>query len=101
HVLQSHPLSSPTRRSSDLDELLICLQREDVDNLLRFGGRHNLTECRHHVLDAYYRQDGPRPQALPPLLRLNLLKLPLEDGTEERSEEHTSELQSRENLVCR
>src|SRR5690606_41214080 len=83
-----HPHSFPTRRSSDLDAALV------------------LPRSRRQPAD---RRRGIRPPPGPPDRRLT----PQEEGrrvlwsrgrhVEEllRSEEHTSELQSRENLVCR
>src|SRR5690606_41621368 len=79
--------SSPTRRSSDLEEDRRLACREHVDEIvealkrvgqfrLRAGAREpQLAEVAHHDIGAAVEQT--------------------------RSEEHTSELQSRENLVCR
>src|SRR5690606_35190463 len=64
------------------------------------------------IQDQLQAQDGhvvpdpaiPAQEGLPQLRLLIPVKDPLEEGNEgpgERSEEHTSELQSRENLVCR
>src|SRR5690606_41217892 len=53
----------------------------------RFRKRHRLKECNHH--------GGVRTW----LTRKNHTMYRLQKGS--RSEEHTSELQSRENLVCR
>src|SRR5690606_41566301 len=79
-----YPPSFPTRRSSDL-ELTVLLQRlQDVLEV--------------HQADAT-GQAGlaiPRRQAVTYGLELRIGR-----GALARSEEHTSELQSRENLVCR
>src|SRR2546430_8944101 len=49
------------------------------------------------------RRDAERQRGLldPPRDRARWLAAVLERGVEERSEEHTSELQSQSNLVCR
>src|SRR5690606_42086631 len=81
--------SFPTRRSSDLALLQVILEPtpQRLVNLLRFFRQY---------------KDG---QTVVPALRLfgfvercPWVRLP---GFRQRSEEHTSELQSRENLVCR
>src|SRR5690606_42020614 len=73
--------SFPTRRSSDLGHHVRALPAGVVP-----GDRHRALRrgwCARH------RHQQP---AVPPLRR---------DAVGRRSEEHTSELQSRENLVCR
>src|SRR5690606_41629050 len=87
-------LSFPTRRSSDLalsksprhpPRSGICrAEREGADRLTR--ARRSLhRSLRRFLRDTPRRGRSLHPQAYPP----------------QRSEEHTSELQSRENLVCR
>src|SRR5690606_41507835 len=87
--------SVPTRRSSDLGyeaahyevsmrmaelDLLPAVRAADTDTLLVADG----TSCRHQIRDGTGREAIHVARVL-----------------ERRSEEHTSELQSRENLVCR
>src|SRR5690606_41637193 len=74
--------SFPTRRSSDLGDVYRLVG--EVDQVP--GGEQRLI-FGHAVTDAVIGQ--ARDQ--------NIIAL----GVEMRSEEHTSELQSRENLVCR
>src|SRR5690606_40065209 len=86
--------SFPTRRSSDLEllELLRILEEGDdlLDLVLRLVDAGDVRE-RHLVL----RLAEQLRAALAEAHRLAAARLEL------RSEEHTSELQSRENLVCR
>src|SRR5690606_41564395 len=89
--------SFPTRRSSDLDvyrRLLEKLEEArralggqvfDVLGKLQFEGK----PLRELLIEAI--RYGERPE----------VRARLEKAVESRSEEHTSELQSRENLVCR
>src|SRR5690606_40036494 len=87
--------SFPTRRSSDL------LRRACLTPLLRVGDRGCQTSPLDEVLDLYLSlgalvtslDDDARTAAPVGVLHLRLHA--------RRSEEHTSELQSRENLVCR
>src|SRR5690606_40646653 len=85
-----HP-SFPTRRSSDLAVLWGVLRG-------RAGERER--RCQRMAIRVVIADDHP-------LLRQGLVKiLSMEPDMEvvaeaQRSEEHTSELQSRENLVCR
>src|SRR5690606_42056896 len=79
--------SFPTRRSSDLPpgHRALPLRSGEGGVLLRRGrGRDDLPRRRRHPRD--------RGRALPE---------PAAPRERRRSEEHTSELQSRENLVCR
>src|SRR5690606_39302053 len=95
---QPHAPPFPTRRSSDLQVLqrtptlvhaaaAAVHQLVEVLPILREGGRatgqaqRHLGLHLHHVQLLAHRGVGP--------------------AQEHRSEEHTSELQSRENLVCR
>src|SRR5690606_39556562 len=88
------------------DALPICSSPEPTVDLLR-PARPLQTVW---VLPAARRRPPPsaRPRPAAPPLRHCALPLPprrdlspLKDGAYARSEEHTSELQSRENLVCR
>src|SRR5690606_41951455 len=78
--------SFPTRRSSDLDEAAL---------LRLLGGEHVTAE------DQGGRPLLPDPLAHPPEVSTAGMDADVEEARVERSEEHTSELQSRENLVCR
>src|SRR5690606_40347004 len=96
---RNHPdlLSSPTRRSSDLlaladhDKLELQHLPHQVQIVLDAHGREADDGSGTHVavpkIVAPSRREAPDRATLEHLLR--------------RSEEHTSELQSRENLVCR
>src|SRR5690606_39907268 len=83
------PLSFPTRRSSDL-RLFTALRPARAAPVARAGWRAMKAGRRVKVtgLHNWLFSIGPRfvPRAVVPRIR---------------SEEHTSELQSRENLVCR
>src|SRR5690606_41418057 len=94
------PHSFPTRRSSDLDTsdaalvlaaLTTMLARAPALTAIDLGanskGRNDLDAALAVVIAA-----GPWP---------HLQALSLHCTRHHRSEEHTSELQSRENLVCR
>src|SRR5690606_40810679 len=86
--------SYPTRRSSDLHaagEGGLDLAARDPGNraaqdLRRIGRR--VQHQRQQGAEPGLTEEGPQPDAL-------------QRRAELRSEEHTSELQSRENLVCR
>src|SRR5690606_40803066 len=91
--------SFPTRRSSDLrvDERLFFLQIRRRETLMQ---------------KEKYRLQLPGPTPIPPRVQLAMSRPMIghrdpdcaqlvQDLSERRSEEHTSELQSRENLVCR
>src|SRR5690606_40278266 len=87
--------SFPTRRSSDLDDvhadgsgLQVVVQREEELAAYRF--RHRL--CRARIESDTTPRAGSVFFPTQPPVRLTFGR---------RSEEHTSELQSRENLVCR
>src|SRR5690606_41486353 len=83
--------SFPTRRSSDLGIIVYIYNIRDArkDAIAREEGRKKPTLLKG-MLDFY---DGGFPyfMIIPGLIMLVFI----------RSEEHTSELQSRENLVCR
>src|SRR5690606_41340687 len=96
-VLDLH--SFPTRRSSDLFHFL----RQGLGRNLGFRG---LPRGGHDLDSGTFREIDTLPN-LPGEYGLVLLPHHIEIGQgtfvegPERSEEHTSELQSRENLVCR
>src|SRR5690606_41840133 len=85
--------SSPTRRSSDLlaEHLLPLVGRDAAYEELPVVGR----QVRCHVLDELARLDAKL------LLPRDVEVTGAGHARQQRSEEHTSELQSRENLVCR
>src|SRR5690606_41202550 len=89
-----HPF--PTRRSSDLSLLVESWRatrgRRDSSDVGSCGGMRCVDGMRAHGADVA-RHRGETEQ------RWRLCRVLLE--LSERSEEHTSELQSRENLVCR
>src|SRR5690606_39282284 len=95
--LVPHALHSfPTLRSSDL--LSIHLDRDLVpldDNVLR----EPLVVFSRRFTKVFQRVYTPRPAPI----RMRVVNLYFNTllGPSFRSEEHTSELQSRENLVCR
>src|SRR5690606_40740611 len=89
------PASVPTRRSSDLK-----LAAMDVQVLLPLKDQITWLDFAHgEVKDQHLEAIGQ----LTSLSRPNLSNNTLTDAgiKQLRSEEHTSELQSRENLVCR
>src|SRR5690606_41239608 len=81
----------PTRRSSDL--------QLGLDALVLGDAAHPPGDAAEHQRDRCDGRDGRREHPLASTLA-QLLAVPGERELE-RSEEHTSELQSRENLVCR
>src|SRR5690606_41073650 len=92
--------SFPTRRSSDLVEFVVNddhLLRRQLEEACRLGYR---TPGLVHV---GLRLEQDRPLSSHPTFRNATLKPASErrEAVGVRSEEHTSELQSRENLVCR
>src|SRR5690606_41632877 len=88
--------SSPTRRSSDLR---FIPPREQHSRGLRARGRTPPDVCGHHAREGTSLPHlGTEPHAARPDSLCHAFAVP---GRDSRSEEHTSELQSRENLVCR
>src|SRR5690606_42136922 len=93
-------LSFPTRRSSDLqvldglggNEVFACIRVDDGREGFQYGFR-----CDHGVLSAKIKRYSIKCSHLSTNQKIAF------DYTDphDRSEEHTSELQSRENLVCR
>src|SRR5690606_41022018 len=96
-----HAASLPTRRSSDLRRLRGGATMQDNTNTFaaQVHGREIITGTKtrrvplHALGDARVGVADDRAQAFDAILQ-RVLKAA-------RSEEHTSELQSRENLVCR
>src|SRR5690606_40945970 len=90
--------SFPTRRSSDL------LPREHRRGLLLEVDERLTGDVHDHLTDGAAREGvGPRSRVLLGYRLAGVLAdvETLADEGEVRSEEHTSELQSREKLVCR
>src|SRR5690606_41710418 len=90
------PHPSPTRRASDLKKVILASytegSRERLEGLLTDHGVKPLIYA-----DSWQEALGAGNKGV------SLVVLGLDHGfsTADRSEEHTSELQSRENLVCR
>src|SRR5690606_40351196 len=100
HLCTSHPAqqSSPTRRSSDLILAAVDAKRNphyyNLDNNPWGGGYERTPEIRKAQSERAQRKKRQRQIDLLLAGVVITPKMP-------RSEEHTSELQSRENLVCR
>src|SRR5690606_42143615 len=98
YVLQSDPLSFPTRRSSDLKGIYIWLCVIYFAVIIGyylfdpFGFEHPGRDTWHHLAVLKELMASPFHPSNP--------HIPTGEPSR-RSEEHTSELQSRENLVCR
>src|SRR5207302_10040053 len=98
HYLNLH--SFPTRRSSDLeagfDVFQQALKTDALNSGLTFmadsGNRYMQGEGQHITYNFAFDSMVTRETGRVELIHLKEL---------DRSEEHTSELQSRENLVCR
>src|SRR5207247_11347374 len=93
--------SFPTRRSSDLRELMRGggQQMLSRDLARRHRQRHDVLELVAESVSAAGLVEG---RACPDAARERLVEQPsVEEDVEGRSEEHTSELQSRVDLVCR
>src|SRR5690606_40980138 len=88
-----HPRSFPTRRSSDLAQVRLQEQQEFAGSAVQYA-------------DIRYANHGVHMRGLPGTSPL-IGEFQENEGenqsasNNDRSEEHTSELQSRENLVCR
>src|SRR5690606_40934738 len=88
----TRPLPSfPTRRSSDLRQLTVTPQHSGQIGLLQLFA-HHLVEGGGKCIQII----APQAHA-----RRHRMAAELRQQAGMRSEEHTSELQSRENLVCR
>src|SRR5207302_6774351 len=93
--------SFPTRRSSDLI-LSRAVMRDYPQDYAYFGKRQfvwhgRVTRNHNHLLESMPGVDGIKT-GFTNASGFNLAASAVRDN---RSEEHTSELQSRENLVCR
>src|SRR5690606_41168381 len=89
--------SVPTRRSSDLEKRRVTTTlflRQHVHLRLKLGVRRDRPRLRQHLTTLHLVAAGTTQQHTDVVARLPLIQ-------QLRSEEHTSELQSRENLVCR
>src|SRR5690606_39429723 len=88
----------PTRRSSDLEACSSCVGSHEAGALAEAPSLVEGRPTRNpHAALAYCERMTPRAD-------VQLVREALEDALPPslaRSEEHTSELQSRENLVCR
>src|SRR5690606_41859974 len=91
------PHACPTRRSSDLDRLPYTA-RVHAENILRKADPAIIDECLQQIIEVKRDRDFPwfpaRVVCHDILGQTALVDLA-------RSEEHTAELQSRDNLVCR
>src|SRR5207302_4882121 len=102
---QRHPRDDAHRSAGIRSEH--WLDDSDHDQRLRrvvHAGARDRARDRHHDLADRARRLHDLlhfPQSLPRLTARQALRTPPVSLTEQRSEEHTSELQSRENLVCR
>src|SRR5206468_12318495 len=93
------PLPSfPTRRSSDLT-LKSDLRKVDA-HVIRPHEYKELPELSASALSRAVVNKGGRPRSANPR-KLISIRLPVDVIEQWRSEEHTSELQSRSELVCR
>src|SRR5690606_41814666 len=91
--------SFPTRRSSDLLPERFVFQVKQMDEFIqRFNAEENHEGMKINP-ESISMDD--RAMILASLFNLDLMKDPSFRESATRSEEHTSELQSRENLVCR
>src|SRR5690606_42005460 len=84
--------SFPTRRSSDLGPSIGPLGRTDAVRIDEIAVLHKEVRC----LFAHRRENAVSVHGVPAISLATQVA-----AEEKRSEEHTSELQSRENLVCR
>src|SRR5690606_41584655 len=93
------PSHFPTRRSSDLAGDLMSLAAALINRFRRDRDGADLDQAITHCRRSVELTDDDRPEFVH---SLNTLGTALIYRFEHhRSEEHTSELQSRENLVCR
>src|SRR5690606_40571022 len=89
--------SLPTRRSSDLAPHRLLLARREVpERVLRLRRVEVVGAVHEHARNAPERLQGERER----IERVDVARV-VARAHHDRSEEHTSELQSRENLVCR
>src|SRR5690606_41035063 len=92
------PHSFPARRSSDLDasDTLLLEQEYRLTFLLAENCHQHIGAGHFSLAGALHMEHGTLQYTLEAQRRLSLAVLIVL-----RSEEHTSELQSRENIVCR
>src|SRR5690242_7670783 len=99
-LLERYPQPHPLPRAVHLDdEVARVLDRVGVSEGFlarsRPGSGLRLLDARHRVMAEFRRDQQPGQHGFP---QANMFHQP---DLEERSEEHTSELQSHVNLVCR
>src|SRR5690606_42092776 len=97
-VRHPHLSPSPTRRSSDLYDVGVHASAIHASRVPRPGTRPRYNDALVAGLTPRFRSDQPvsqRSDGNP------AISADPEKTDRSRSEEHTSELQSRENLVCR
>src|SRR5207302_8242527 len=100
HTFHNHSLHSfPTRRSSDLSVETLDLS-EVMGRIQRLRDNEPPVVERLKAIRAYVSTNSIPENALVKMAKLGAVIHTWMKETE-RSEEHTSELQSRENLVCR
>src|SRR5690606_40355279 len=93
------PHSFPTRRSSDLKRNWVLTPTSLADQPVVEFGSIATVRNRPRRYSAVQEVDHVHPQSM--RHHQQVAELHLLPGLHLRSEEHTSELQSRENLVCR
>src|SRR5260370_20678039 len=79
------------------------LNPEDIQHVLSFGTPQArfAIECNSRAQEAFFEQTGEHGISLPDPVAMSISLDPAIDMATGRSEEHTSELQSHLNLVCR
>src|SRR5690606_41613199 len=101
YLAQRELQSLPTRRSSDLGEQK-WYQRITVGYSLQGQNRIVTTDSLLFRKESLKKFTNGMQHNIPVSLSLNVMKyFQFNSSFNYRSEEHTSELQSRENLVCR
>src|SRR5205085_7440154 len=92
-----HLHSFPTRRSSDLAVITYALRHpEEIDAYMR-----KKDEDAAEIRALIEARQGPNPELRARIEKCRAERAKKNAATSERSEEHTSELQSQSNLVCR
>src|SRR2546430_12415762 len=91
------PKTGMAQESSTVEQAIVRALRDNLERIQRTSD-----ELHHAVNDVVSACSSNKPSnALPPLLRAQTSAAALEASFEVRSEEHTSELQSQSNIVCR